>query len=160
MARLIISARQMGAVEHHAVAVHPRECCGILVGEPVGAGAGLRIRRVMAAENIRRDRPTDRYSIQPRTLLAAHKEARRRGLEIVGYYHSHPEGGARPSAVDSRAAWPEMSYLILSLAGGEVVDRRSWRLSGEGGVFEEEEVVLMPEDSRWAGSDWPAPVEP
>ncbi len=139
----------MAAVERHAVEVQPRECCGILVGEPARKGE-VWIRRVVAAENTRGDRPADRYSIHPRTLLAAHQEARAQGLEVLGYYHSHPEGRAWPSPVDRRAAWPEVSYLILSLACGQVVDRRSWRLSGDSGVFEEEEIVLVPDGSSWA----------
>jgi proteasome lid subunit RPN8/RPN11 len=142
----------MAAVERHAVEVQPRECCGILLGEPFRMGEVLRIRRVVPAENTRRDRPADRYSIHPRALLAAHQEARARRLEVLGYYHSHPAGRAWPSALDRRAAWPEVSYLILSLARGQVVDRRSWRLSGDSGAFEEEEIFVAPDDCRCAAA--------
>jgi proteasome lid subunit RPN8/RPN11 len=68
------------------------------------------------------------------------KSARAQGLEVVGYYHSHPAGPPRPSAFDRERAWPELSYLIVTPAG----EAHSWRLGGDG-AFVEERVEAVPD---------------
>jgi proteasome lid subunit RPN8/RPN11 len=78
--------------------------------------------------------------INPETVLAAHKEARSLGLDIVGYYHSHPDHPAQPSDFDREHAWPGLSYLIVSVQGGKVAEARSWRLTDERDRYEEETV--------------------
>ena len=82
----------------------------------------------LAAENERVDSRHNRYVISPQSLLAAQREARASGLDIVGYYHSHPDHPARPSEFDREHAWPGTSYVIVSVSEGKAVDCRSWRL--------------------------------
>lgn len=71
---------------------------------------------------------TRRFEIDPAELLALHRSCRERGLEVVGYYHSHPDGKPQPSELDRRQAWPETSYLIVVVDRGEAGEVRSWRL--------------------------------
>ena len=71
-------------------------------------------------------------------MLAAHKEARSLGLDVVGYYHSHPDHPARPSEFDREHAWPGMSYLIVSVEKRQVVEARSWRLADDREGYDEE----------------------
>jgi proteasome lid subunit RPN8/RPN11 len=73
-------------------------------------------------------------------VLAAHKEARGLGLDVVGYYHSHPDHPSRPSDFDRDHAWPGLSYLIVSVQKGTVADERSWRLADERDRFDEETI--------------------
>ncbi len=126
--------------ERDALRRYPSECCGILVGRPEPGEGAVRVLEVIPAENRRNDRPESRYLIAPEEVLAAQKRARSSGLEIVGYYHSHPDLSARPSPFDRETAWPDVSYLILSLRDGRVAEVRSWRLAEAGGGFEEEPV--------------------
>ena len=70
---------------------------------------------------------------------------RLRGMELVGIYHTHPEHPAVPSDFDRDAAWPEWSYVILSVRSGEPAELRSWALVEEGGRFEEEDVEVRGE---------------
>ncbi len=134
-----IPARALDEIERHALKAFPRECCGILTGRTV-AGGGRRVKAVTPAENVHPS-PLGHYAIRPESLLTAHQEARRRGLEVVGYYHSHPCGAARPSGVDLRDAWPDTRYLILSVDGGAVLERRCWLLDEAAGCFVEEPLV-------------------
>jgi proteasome lid subunit RPN8/RPN11 len=97
-----------------------------------------RVVRRLPAANQRRDRPTDRYALAPETLLAAQKQARADGLDLVGYYHSHPGSAAVPSAFDREHAWPGVSYLIVSVQGGRAEEARSWRLADDRESFDEE----------------------
>jgi proteasome lid subunit RPN8/RPN11 len=99
----------------------PNECCGLLLG------AGKRIDAVSTAANIA-ENPARRFEIDPVALLAAHKSARAGGPELVGYYHSHPDGHPVPSATDCEYASGDGRYWAI-VAGGEVT---FWR-DGESG---------------------------
>lgn len=138
MNRLIITPRHLQTIGRHAAMSYPEECCGVLIGQPQ-ADATL-VERVLSVGNERDESRQNRYLISPSTVLAAHREARALGLEIVGYYHSHPDHPARPSDFDREHAWPGVSYLIVSVQGGKVAETRSWRLSDDRLGFEEEAI--------------------
>lgn len=76
---------------------HPRECCGLLLGE------GGRIREARPALNVH-PAPETHFEIDPQALIDAHRAARGGGLQVIGYYHSHPSGPAEPSATDRSLA--------------------------------------------------------
>jgi proteasome lid subunit RPN8/RPN11 len=135
---LILPAAELQALRAHAAAVAPEECCGVLIGRSSDS-AGYRVVRSLAAENAWPGERRERYEIPPERLLEAMKSARAGGLEVVGYYHSHPQGEARPSRFDRERAWPGLSYLILAPRAETQV--RSWRLAEDGG-FEEQPVVV------------------
>lgn len=141
MSRLLISPRHLNAIHRHAAMTYPEECCGILIGKHLEGGEeGAQVERVLSAHNARGDRRQDRYLIEPQTILAAHREAQAVELDIVGYYHSHPDHPARPSETDREFAWPGVSYIIVSVEGGEPVATRSWRLNDDRLCFREEAV--------------------
>ena len=142
MNRLVITPRHLQTISRHAAMSYPEECCGVLVGHAYPA-ANV-VERVLSVGNERGDSRQNRYLISPETVLAAHKEARALGLDIVGYYHSHPDHPARPSEFDREHAWPGVSYLIVSVAGGRVAEARSWRLYDGGERFEEEVIDKNP----------------
>jgi proteasome lid subunit RPN8/RPN11 len=98
------------------------------------------VERVLSVGNERTESRHNRYLINPETVLAAHKEARNLGLDVVGYYHSHPDHPARPSDFDREHAWPGVSYLIVSVMKRNVADVRSWRLADDRERFDEEEI--------------------
>ncbi len=133
----------------HAASTFPEECCGFLLGVADG-GARVHVHRVLPARNEHRDRRDCRYLISPETVLAARREARGLGLEIVGYYHSHTDGSAEPSEHDLADAWPATSYLIVPVAGGTAGLPRSWRLGGDGKAFVEEAVARAGDGSPGA----------
>jgi len=107
----------------------------VLIGRSLD-GATV-VERLLSVGNERQDSRHNRYLISPETVLAAQKEARALGLDIVGYYHSHPDHPARPSDFDRENAWPWVSYLIVSVERRRVVDTRSWRLTEDGSFAEE-----------------------
>jgi proteasome lid subunit RPN8/RPN11 len=104
-----VSARVLDDVVRHARLSAPEECCGILIG------TRDRIEDARPARNIA-DRPEARYLIDPQDHFDALKDARRRGLDVIGFYHSHPRSAARPSEVDrAEASYPDQLYLIVGL---------------------------------------------
>ncbi len=109
---VVVATAVIDDVVGHARAEAPRECCGILVG------AVDRIESAVAARNIAEE-PTRRFLIDPHDHLAAVKHARARGLDVVGFYHSHPRSPAEPSSRDlAEASYPDHLFLIVGLAAG------------------------------------------
>ena len=142
MSRLVISTDHLKTAGQHAAASYPDECCGVLIGR--ASGDSTVVERVLSVGNEREDSRHNRYVISPETLLAAQKEARALGLDVVGYYHSHPDHPAAPSEFDREHAWPGVSYLIVSVEKGRVAAARSWRLCDDRERFEEEPIDQAP----------------
>ena len=99
---------------------YPHECCGALLGkdgddDARGAGSVPLINR-------RDDSPRNRFSITAGDFRAGRARREEAGLELVGWYHSHPDHPARPSEFDREHAWPWYSYVIVSVANGEAED--------------------------------------
>jgi len=101
----------------HAEKTYPDECCGALIGET----ADDRTRHVREAVPMRNsyDGPQeDRYELHPEDLLAADRDARARGLDLVGIFHSHPDCDAYFSQTDLKNSCPWYSFVVLSVQKG------------------------------------------
>lgn len=135
-------------IRGHAAEAYPEECCGVLVGSDADEGEGDRterrgareIREIRAVENARTGRRERRYLIPPEVLLELEKELREGNLEVLGFYHSHPDHPAEPSAFDREHAWPWYSYVIVPVREGEAAEPRSWRLAPDRSRFDEEAI--------------------
>ena len=140
---LRLSEEDLAAIYRHGREAYPEECCGVMIGpQPESALAQVVISEIVSAENEREDSSRhNRFLISPQALLEAQRSARQRGLDILGYYHSHPDHPARPSEFDREHAWPGTSYLIISVEKGSVVDATSWRLVDARSRFDEEELI-------------------
>jgi proteasome lid subunit RPN8/RPN11 len=138
---LRIAPADLERIRAHGEAAYPEECCGVLIGREASGGEPASVDHLVAASNERADSRHNRYVISPQALLAAQRGARERGLEIVGYYHSHPDHPARPSEFDREHAWPGTSYVIVSVASGRAADCRSWRLRDDRSAFDEEALL-------------------
>jgi proteasome lid subunit RPN8/RPN11 len=133
---LRVAAHLIEEIREHGQRAYPAECCGVLVGRLDGDGV-KEVARLAPAVNRRTDDP-HRYLIAPDDLRRLELRLRTEGLEIVGYYHSHPDHPARPSDFDRDHAWPGLSYLIVAVERGRVVEARSWRLTDDRESFDEE----------------------
>lgn len=133
---LIVSADSRDRMHAHLCAAFPEEGCGVLLGRD--DGARREVAAVIGFDNRRQDSRHNRYLIAPEQFLAAEREARARGLDVVGFFHSHPDHPALPSAFDLEHAWPYYSYVIVSVVAGQVADTRSWRLADDRSRFETE----------------------
>ena len=127
-------------IRAHGKETYPHECCGFLVGR---SGEVLELAR---ASNAREDSPRNRYLIPPVEFVRVQREADARGLDIVGFYHSHPDHPARPSAFDRENAWPGYAYLIVAVDKGFPDELRGFRFDGPDEPFAEIELDLVPEE--------------
>ena len=107
---------------------YPNEGCGILLG---GFGDEIEVVEVREGTNLREDRARDRYILDPKDILQAEKDARERGIEVVGFWHTHPDHPAQPSQYDADHAWPEYVYVIMAIHSGSQVDVNAFVLRQE-----------------------------
>jgi proteasome lid subunit RPN8/RPN11 len=124
---LRISEHLLDRIRREAELAYPAECCGVIAGSGTTLKAAC---RVVPVANRRTDDP-HRYLIGPEDLRAAERELLPDGLEIVGYYHSHPDHPPTPSAFDTEHAWPWYSYLIVEVRGGRAERLEAWELDPE-----------------------------
>jgi len=133
-------------IRRHGEETYPHECCGVLLGRMEN---GERIvKSVVRCGNTRTDSPANRYHIAPQELIAAQKKAREAGVDIIGFYHSHPDHPARWSTTDlEEAHWFACSYVITSVKSGEADDTHSFVLAGteeQDKRFDDEQLAVNP----------------
>jgi proteasome lid subunit RPN8/RPN11 len=144
--KLWISAECAEKIRAHGVDTYPHECCGALLGRDADVTAGnerpREILGVFPLVNQREDSPQNRFSVSARDVIEAEKTATARGLDVVGWYHSHPDHPARPSEYDREHAWPWYSYVIVSIQSGVAREMTSWRLQGNRDKYVEEKIEV------------------
>ena len=138
---LQLSADIVEAIRAHGVETYPHECCGALVGRD-GEVTGA-----VALPNTTNEGPRRRFLVRPSDYLQAERAADSAGAELLGFYHSHPDHPARPSQYDLDHAWPNFSYIIVSVAAGVPEDVRSWKLRDDRSAFDEEALSVLTPDS-------------
>ena len=122
---------------------YPNECCGIMFGS--GEGDDHAVKSLRPIVNAREDgEQYHRFLITAEDMMQAELEARRLGLEIVGFYHSHPDHPAKPSDYDRDHALPFYSYIILRVAEGRPGLMTSWRLRISREAFDPEPFEIEP----------------
>ncbi len=131
-----------GDVDHiheHAKEAYPEECAGALVGMDVGE---MKIVvDVWPAQNTHEYERSRRFLIEPLQIKEFEERARERDMDLLGFYHSHPDHPAEPSEYDREHAWPYYSYVIASVGEDGVGGLRSWVLKDDRSGYEEEQIV-------------------
>ncbi len=151
-------------IRQHAASAYPYECCGALIGtagsDGVSITEALRLTNITGASGTERpgeagasgaslseprsrrapieEGPRRRFRVSPDDYRQSEARARALGAELIGFYHSHPDHPAVPSQYDLDHAWPNFSYVIVSVTSGAPGDLRSWRLRPDRSAFEEE----------------------
>jgi proteasome lid subunit RPN8/RPN11 len=115
---LTISQTLYDQLRAHGEETYPNECCGIMLGR--ADADSIAVHDLVPAGNTRTDSAHNRYNIAPQELIAAQRHARKAGLDIVGFYHSHPDHPAQYSTTDfAEAHWFGCAYVITSVDGIE-----------------------------------------
>jgi len=134
-----VSAAPWREMVAHAQSTYPDECCGAMLGRVDGAEKEVLV--AMRLENSSKGSQAARYELRPEDLLAADKEARSRGMDLVGIYHSHPDCGAYFSETDLKNSCPWYSFIVLSIQKGEFDHANSWLPNAEQTAAEKEELI-------------------
>jgi proteasome lid subunit RPN8/RPN11 len=137
---LVLSSQDEKSIRTAGENAYPNECCGVMIGEIDKAGVKT-VKRVQAIENSWEDgEQYHRFLITPEDIMRAEQTARSMKLDVVGFYHSHPDCEAVPSEYDKDHALPFYSYVIVSVKQRKAEDLNSWELTFDRKEFAPEEL--------------------
>jgi proteasome lid subunit RPN8/RPN11 len=139
---LLVAGLADAAIRRHAATAYPAECCGALLGSP-----DTGIEDAIPFENVAPGDQDRRFLLSAADYRRAEAIADETGRQLLGFYHSHPDHPAEPSAFDLAHAWPNLSYVIVSVRAGRPGDMRSWRLAPDRSRFAEEPLQSQREDT-------------
>ena len=129
-----LTSEALETIRQHGAATFPDECCGALIEIDGVVGEAYRMDNTTAGPAARR------FRIGPEQYRVADRRARELGGSLVGFYHSHPDAPARPSAYDLEHAWPNLTYVIISVRAGAPGDISVWHLRDDRSGFDEGEL--------------------
>jgi proteasome lid subunit RPN8/RPN11 len=135
---LRVSEALLQRIHAHGVETYPHECCGALLG--MDGETAREVVELLPLANRRNDSPRNRFEVTSEDVQMAEKKAKELSLEVVGWYHSHPDAPARPSEFDREHAWPWYSYIIVSVQQREPRDTTSWRLRDDRSAYDSEAI--------------------
>jgi proteasome lid subunit RPN8/RPN11 len=124
------------AIQAHGSEGYPDEICGLMLGNDHV------VTDVRRARNIIVERSRDRYEIDPLDQIRIQREADASGLDVIGYYHSHPDHPAQASRFDTERAWAGYVYVIVSIEKGKPVDANAFVADTDGGPFHSEPLEI------------------
>ena len=136
-----LSEEHIREIEEHGEQDYPHECCGLLIGRFEANGKKVVV-ETYPLQNAREEEARhNRTLILPKDLLRVERYAREKKMDVVGYYHSHPEDRAIPSQYDLDHALPVWSYVIVSVSQGKAEALRSWEMETDRSKFNEEVII-------------------
>jgi proteasome lid subunit RPN8/RPN11 len=139
MMSIKLSHEQRQAIATHGERAYPHECCGLILGHDVH-GDKI-VEEIKPFDNAWVESPHNRSLIPSDDYIKGDRYARERGLDVIGFYHSHPNVAARPSEFDREHAWPWWSYVIVSVKDGTAAELYSWILRDDRSQFDQEEIL-------------------
>ena len=143
-----LKAEDLDAIRKHGESAYPHECCGLLLGRLQNEEKVFE-EIYPVANTWEEESQRNRFLISPVQLIQGEKHAREENLEVLGFYHSHPEAQADPSKFDLENAWPFYSYIIVSVRERRARELNSWRMVEDRSRFEPETIIpIEPEESN------------
>ena len=141
-----LSVAQLTEIKNHGKEAYPEECCGAMLGElessASSSGQIKFTKRIVRIENNWGNNEAEsrhrRFAITAKDYQELEETAKKAQLVLLGFYHTHPDHPAKPSATDLSYAWPFFSYIILSIGKGSPKEILSYELNLESKQFSEE----------------------
>ena len=137
---LILEEQHSSDIRRHGERDYPFECCGLMLGRFADNGHKVTVETYPISNAREEAAKRNRFLIRPEEFMRGERYAREKGLDVVGFYHSHPDDRAVPSQYDLEHAWPTYSYVVVSVEKGQAVDLRSWEMKPDRTRFNEEEI--------------------
>jgi proteasome lid subunit RPN8/RPN11 len=132
-----VAAAALREIRTHGERSYPEEACGLLIGPIPGAKEVVRsVSEARPVPNRKPEERTHRFLIPAEDFRAAERELEGSDQAIVGFYHSHPDHPARPSAFDQDHAWPWYAYLVLAVERGRADELGAFELDAEQRAFQ------------------------
>ncbi len=137
---IALDEKQLIGIRAHGERDYPYECCGLLIGRFESDGRKTVVETYAISNAREEEAKRNRFLIRPEELMRGERHARERGLDVVGFYHSHPDHPAQPSQYDLEHAWPTYSYIIVSVRERHAGDLLSWEMEADRSRFNEEQI--------------------
>ena len=139
---ITIAEKELTEIREHGIRDYPYECCGLLLGH--FESDRKVVTETYPISNAREESAKrNRFLITPEELMKGERYARQHDLEVVGFYHSHPDSPAVPSQYDLEHAWPTYSYIIVSTSADRANDLFSWEQEPDRSRFNQEEIQCL-----------------
>jgi proteasome lid subunit RPN8/RPN11 len=145
-----VSEKIIGEIERHGEESYPEECCGILLG--FNGIDGRRVQEIKKIDNSQVENRRRRFLVTPEQYLRAENIAQELNMELLGFYHSHPDHFAVPSNFDTEHALPWFTYIIVSVKNGKSGTTSAWRLNEGHSQFSEELIIKDSYDPKYSSS--------
>ena len=139
-----IGDEHLARIRAHGERDYPYECCGLLIGRFDNDERKLVVETYPISNAREEAAKRNRFLIRPDELMRGEKYAREKKLDVVGFYHSHPDDRAIPSQYDLNHAWPTYSYIVVSVMEARAGELRSWEMEADRSQFNEEEISPLP----------------
>ena len=136
-----VDQQHLTEMRQHGERDYPFECCGLILGRFESNGHKVVIETYPISNAREEEAKRNRFLIRPEELVRGEKYARAKSLDVVGFYHSHPDEPAVPSKYDLDHAWPTYSYVVVSVEKGQAVDLQSWEMESDRSRFSEEVIA-------------------
>ena len=138
---IALGQQHLTEIRAHAERDYPYECCGLLIGRFARDVTKLVLETYPISNAREEAAKRNRFLIRPEELLRGEQYAREKNLEVIGFYHSHPDDRAVPSQYDLEHAWPTYSYIVVSVVGARAEDLWSWEMQADRSRFDKEEIA-------------------
>ena len=143
---IILSPTHLSEIQNHGREAYPEECCGAMLGL-VQDSLSRHTRKIVRLENHWEDKSNEtkhrRFAVTAQDYQALEKKAKELGLQLLGFYHTHPDHPAIPSQTDLNFAWPFFSYIILSVQSQKATEIYSYELDLDLQQFKKEELKIQ-----------------
>jgi proteasome lid subunit RPN8/RPN11 len=139
---IALSPQQLAEIRKHGERDYPFECCGLLIGSFEEDGRKTVLETYPISNAREEEAKRNRFLIQPEELLRGERYAVKKRLDVIGFYHSHPDSPAVPSQYDLDHAWPTYSYIIVSVSSQRALDLQSWEMETDRSRFNTEEITV------------------
>jgi proteasome lid subunit RPN8/RPN11 len=141
-----ISQSVISQIEKHGERTYPEECCGIMLG--LNDGNNQIVGEIVEFENEQDENRRRRFFVTPKQYMEAERIATEKKLELLGFYHSHPDHPAAPSEFDRDHALPWFTYVIVSIMNREAKDITAWLLNETRERFDKKELFVEEEVTK------------
>src|SRR5882672_8362482 len=141
---ITLDEQHLTEIRQHGERDYPFECCGLMLGRFKNNSQKVVVEIYPISNAREEEAKRNRFLIRPDELMRGETYAREKGLDVIGFYHSHPDDRAVPSKYDLDHAWPTYSYIVVAVTKGQATDLRSWEMESDRSSLNKKEIPPSP----------------
>ena len=144
---IYLTSQQLSDMHSHGEEAYPYECCGAMLGE-WNRDQSKNTKKLIRIENNWKEGDGEetrhrRFAITAEDYKKIENQAKNDGLNLLGFYHTHPDHPPKPSGTDLSYAWPFFSYIILSVQKAKAQESFSYALDLDRNILYDEGLKII-----------------